>query len=103
MRWRQGPGATAAKNTTPKRSDGAQSRRDGESCSPDCGQQAADQMCGLSSYQVDFSKDQLTKLYGDKKTYKSKVEKRLKELEKAGWSMPIYHDMIMSDVAKVDF
>ena len=67
------------------------------------GQQAADQMCGLSSYQVDFTKDELTKLYGSRKTYKSKFEKRLNELEKAGWSLPIYHDMIMSDVAKVDF
>src|SRR5512138_2083841 len=43
LRWRQGPGAAATKNTTPTRSDGAQCRRDGQSCSPDCGQQAADQ------------------------------------------------------------
>jgi hypothetical protein len=67
------------------------------------GQRGAQQMCDLSTYQVDFTKDQLSKLYGDKKAFKSKFEKRLKELEKAGWSLPIYHDMIMSDAAKVDF
>lgn len=67
------------------------------------GQQAANQMCGLSAFQNDYSKDELTKIYGNKKTYKSKFEKRLSELEKAGWSLSIYHDMILSDVARVDF
>ncbi|MEO8260230.1 MAG: alpha/beta hydrolase domain-containing protein [Acidobacteriota bacterium] len=67
------------------------------------GQQAANQMCGLSAFQNDYSKEELTKLYGNKKAYKSKVEKRLSELEKAGWSLPMYHDMIMADAAKVDF
>ena len=45
----------------------------------------------------------LTKIYGTKKTYRSKFEKRLTELEKAGWSLPMYHDMILSDAARVDF
>jgi hypothetical protein len=67
------------------------------------GQQAATQMCGLSAFQNDYSKDELTKMYGNKKAYKSKFEKRLSELEKAGWSLPMYHDMILSDVARVDF
>jgi hypothetical protein len=67
------------------------------------GQQAANQMCGLSAFQNDYSKDQLTKIYGNKKTYKSRFEKRLSELEKAGWSLSMYHDMILSDAAKVDF
>ena len=67
------------------------------------GAQAAAQMCGLSAFQNDYSKEELQKLYGNKKTYKSKFEKRLSELEKAGWSLPVYHDMIMSDVARADF
>jgi hypothetical protein len=67
------------------------------------GQQAANQMCGLSAYQTDFSKDQLKQLYGNKKTFRSKVEKRVSELEKSGWSLPIYRDMILADAAKVDF
>jgi hypothetical protein len=67
------------------------------------GQQAANQMCGLSAFQNDYSKDELTKLYGNKKTYKSRFEKRLSELEKAGWSLSMYHDLILSDAAKVNF
>jgi hypothetical protein len=67
------------------------------------GAQAAQQMCGLSAFQNDYTKEELQKLYGNKKTYKSKFEKRLSELEKAGWSLPMYREMIMSDVAKVDF
>ena len=67
------------------------------------GPQAAQQMCGLSAFQNDYTKEELQKLYGNKKTYKSKFEKRLSELEKGGWSLPVYHEMIMSDVARVDF
>jgi hypothetical protein len=67
------------------------------------GEAAATQMCGLAAYQTDFSKDELKKLYSNKKVYKSQVEKRLTELEKAGWSLPIYRDMILGDAAKVEF
>jgi hypothetical protein len=67
------------------------------------GQPAATQMCQLSAFQNDYSKDELKKMYGSKKTYKSMVEKRLSELEKAGWSLPMYRDMILSDIARVDF
>jgi hypothetical protein len=31
------------------------------------------------------------------------VDARLKELEKAGWSLPVYHDLIMADAQAVDF
>jgi len=67
------------------------------------GQQAANQMCGLAGYQLDLSKEQLKKAYGSKSAYRSRVEKRLTELEKAGWSLPVYRDMILADAAKVDF
>jgi hypothetical protein len=67
------------------------------------GQQAANQMCSLSAYQTDFSKDELKKLYGTKKNYRSKVEKRMAELEKSGWSLPVYKEMILADAAKVEF
>ena len=67
------------------------------------GAPAAQQMCGLSAFQNDYTREELQKLYGNKKAYKSKFEKRLSGLEKAGWSLPMYHEMIMSDVAKVDF
>ncbi len=67
------------------------------------GQQAASQMCGLAADQTDFSKDQLKQFYGTKKNYQKSVEKRVSELEKAGWSLPVYRDMILADAAKVDF
>jgi hypothetical protein len=67
------------------------------------GQKGAQQMCGLSAYQVSFSKEELQKLYGNKKTFKNNFEKRLAELEKAGWSLPVYRDLIKADAAKIDF
>jgi hypothetical protein len=67
------------------------------------GQQAANQMCGLSAFQIDFTKAQLKHLYGSKQNYRAKVEKRLTELEKAGWSLPVYREMILGDAARVDF
>jgi len=60
-------------------------------------------MCGLSASQTALSKDELKKRYKNKKNYVSMVEKRVGELEKAGWSLPMYHELIMSDAAKVDF
>jgi hypothetical protein len=64
---------------------------------------APGQMCGLSAYQESLSKEQLTKLYGNKKTYQDRVKKNVAELEKAGWSLPVYRDAIMEDAAKVAF
>jgi hypothetical protein len=60
-------------------------------------------MCGLSASQTALSKDELKKLYKNKKNYVSMVEKRVGELEKAGWSLPMYRELILSDAAKVDF
>jgi Alpha/beta hydrolase domain len=60
-------------------------------------------MCGLSASQTALSKDELKKRYKNKKNYVSMVEKRLTELEKTGWSLPMYHELIVSDAAKVDF
>jgi len=67
------------------------------------GAAAATQMCGLSAFQNDFSKEELKQFYGSKKAYRSKVEKRVSELEKAGWSLPVYREMILGDAAKVEF
>jgi hypothetical protein len=64
---------------------------------------SAGQMCGLAGYQIAFSKEQLQKLYTNKKTYVDRVKKSLDELEKAGWSLPVYRDQILEDAAKVNF
>ena len=37
-----------------------------------------------------ISKDQLKELYTDKKSYQDRVKRRVDELEKAGWSLPVY-------------
>jgi len=42
-------------------------------------------------------------LYKTKKNYASMFEKRVKELEKAGWSLPVYRELIVGDAAKVNF
>jgi hypothetical protein len=67
------------------------------------GQGAPAQMCGLAGYQQNLSKDQLKTLYGTPKAYQEKVKKSLAELEKAGWSLPVYRSLILEDAAKVAF
>ena len=60
-------------------------------------------MCGLSGAQIAFPQARLKELYKNKKNYVSMVEKRLTELEKAGWSLPVYRELILADAAKVTF
>ena len=67
------------------------------------GQQAANQMCGLSGFQVPFDGAKLKALYKNKQAYAKAVEKRVTELEKTGWSLPVYREMILGDAAKVSF
>ncbi len=67
------------------------------------GEQGAQIMCRLSAYEVRFSNDELRKLYGSPDEYVKKVEARLAELEQQGWSLPVYHDLIMSDAKAVQF
>ena len=67
------------------------------------GANAPSQMCGLAGYQVAFSKEQLQKLYTNKKTYQDRVKKSVEAMEKAGWSLPVYRDVILEDAAKLTF
>jgi hypothetical protein len=67
------------------------------------GQNAANQMCGLSTAQIAFVPAKLKALYKNKQAYVKTVETRLTALEKAGWSLPLYRDMILGDAAKVSF
>jgi hypothetical protein len=67
------------------------------------GMQGAQIMCRLSAYQEPYSKQKLKELYGNKRDYMHKVEVRLEELEKQGWSLPVYHEVIAADAAAVDF
>jgi hypothetical protein len=67
------------------------------------GTQGAEIMCRLSAYQEPFSKEKLKQLYGSKRDYVRKVEARLDELERQGWSLPLYREVILADAAAVDF
>ena len=61
------------------------------------------QLCGLSVYQTAIPAATLKKLYGNKDNYVKKVDARVKELEKAGWSLPVYRDLILADARAVSF
>jgi len=67
------------------------------------GQNAANLMCGLSTAQIAFAPAKLKELYKSKQGYVKSVETRLRALEKSGWSLPLYREMILSDAAKVNF
>lgn len=60
-------------------------------------------LCSLSVYTTPFSPAKLRQLYKTKANYLKQFEARLNELEKAGWSLPVYHDLIMADARKVEF
>jgi hypothetical protein len=60
-------------------------------------------MCGLSGTQVPFDAAMLKAMYKTPKNYVSMYETRVKELEKAGWSLPLYRDLLIGDARKVRF
>ena len=65
--------------------------------------EAQAQLCGLAGYEVAMTPAQLKKLYKDAKSYRARVEKRLDELTKQGWSLPVYREIILRDAAAVNF
>jgi hypothetical protein len=65
--------------------------------------EAQAQLCGLAGYEVALTPAQLKKLYKDPKSYRARVEKRLDELTKQGWSLPVYREVILMDAAAVNF
>jgi hypothetical protein len=67
------------------------------------GQAAANQMCGLAGYMVPFSTAKLQELYGNKASYVRQVRAKLDEMEAAGWSLPVYREMILGDAERVEF
>ncbi|MDP8990326.1 MAG: alpha/beta hydrolase domain-containing protein [Acidobacteriota bacterium] len=60
-------------------------------------------LCFLSVWTTPIPQAKLKQMYGDKGKYVRKFEARLKELEKEGWSLPVYHDLIVADARKVEF
>ena len=60
-------------------------------------------LCYLSGWQTPIDAVVVKKKYGSPANYVKMVEKRLKELEAEGWSLPVYHDVIMADARAVKF
>jgi hypothetical protein len=67
------------------------------------GEAAQAQLCGLAGYEIALTPDQLKKLYKDRKSYQARVAKAVDEMTKAGWSLPVYKDVILGDAAAVVF
>jgi len=63
----------------------------------------AAQMCRLSAWIEPFTADQLRDMYGTPDNYVAMVEEDLDAAEAAGWSLPLYHDLIMADARAVEF
>jgi hypothetical protein len=60
-------------------------------------------LCFLSGWQTPIDAAIVKKKYGTPANYVRQVEKRLKELEAQGWSLPVYHEIIMNDARAVKF
>lgn len=60
-------------------------------------------LCRLSGWQTPIAQDTLRSEYRSTRHYVNQFENRLNELEAAGWSLPVYHDLIMADARKVQF
>jgi len=60
-------------------------------------------VCRLSVYEIPFTKATLREMYGSKDNFLRKFEENLDEHEAEGWSLPVYHDLIMADARAVDF
>jgi hypothetical protein len=67
------------------------------------GMQGASIMCRLSAYQLPMSAAKLRELHGNKRSYQRAFEARLDALEREGWSLPVYRNMILADAAAVSF
>jgi hypothetical protein len=67
------------------------------------GLQGAQIMCRLSAWQESLPKNELHALYGSPREYARKVEARLDELERDGWSLPVYREIILADARSIDF
>jgi len=67
------------------------------------GETGAAQMCRLSAYQEAFSADELREMYGTPAAYAAQFEANLDAAEAAGWSLPMYREMILANAHAVSF
>jgi hypothetical protein len=60
-------------------------------------------LCSLTAYLEPLSAAQMKARYGTPAKYVQQFEAKLNEAEKAGWSLPVYHDLILADAKAVTF
>ena len=60
-------------------------------------------LCRISGWQTPIEQTHLRRKYINTANYINQFEERLNELESAGWSLPVYHDLIMQDAKIVKF
>lgn len=67
------------------------------------GEAGIDQLCRLTGYQIPLAAGELRARYGSQAAYLAKVQQRVDELTRDGWSLPVYRDQILADAANVKF
>lgn len=60
-------------------------------------------VCRLSVYEIPFTASKMRELYGNKENFLRQFESNLNSHEAAGWSLPVYHDLIMADAKAIQF
>lgn len=60
-------------------------------------------LCFLSGWETPIEQAALVSKYGTTANYVQEVEASLKQLEAEGWSLPVYHELIMQDARSVRF
>jgi len=69
----------------------------------DRGEDGIESLCRLAAYQMVFAREKLRELYGSKAAYRQKVEQNIDTLIREGWFLPVYRDVVLADVEKLDF
>lgn len=64
---------------------------------------AANTLCRLSVWDEAFSADKLRTLYGNKENFLREFEASLNAQEAQGWSLPVYHELLMDDARTIEF
>jgi hypothetical protein len=57
-------------------------------------------LCSLSNYVTPIPPEKQKAMYKDKRGYVKKFEARLKEIEKSGWALPVYHKLVVEDAKR---
>lgn len=74
-----------------------------DSTGPGLGRMNTPLLCALSGWQTPLPQATLRAKYGSPENYVKLVEARLDELEAAGWSLPVYREIILNDAKAAKF